>query len=164
MKNNNLEYSTFFRNLIIGRQQEFMVYLQIYRASQKLFGHAKLNIYDQITDIDGVDFIIRYETKSSIHFIEAQVKKTKGTLTLIDRKGNDIKSAIERSNKKKSPILFFAVDHNKKDELQNIYYFTKEELQPFLINKSKSLQKIIFSIERDTRIETFADFIKLNFL
>ena len=54
-------YSGFFPNLIRGRQQEFIVYTELYRASERLFGQLNLNIYDQVTDVDGVDFLIRCE-------------------------------------------------------------------------------------------------------
>ncbi len=53
-----MRYNSFFENLVRGRQQEFYIYYEVYKATEQLFGKINLNIYDQVADIDGIDFLI----------------------------------------------------------------------------------------------------------
>ena len=157
-----MRYNPYFENLIRGRQQEFLVYSEIYKVSEALFGKLRLNIYDQITDIDGIDFLIRAEKERKVIYIEGQVKKTYGSILYVT-KGNSLQQLVRRANKRGSTLIIFAVDYDKKTKnSKGIYFYTGHELEEahheFGIN-SLNLNKLNAYIHRNTSIPKLGTFL-----
>ena len=161
-----MRYNPYFENLIRGRQQEFLVYSEIYKISETLFGKLRLNIYDQITDIDGIDFLIRAEKEEKVLYIEGQVKKTYGRLSYVT-KGNSLQQLVERANKRESALIVFVVDYDKRTKnLKDIYFYTGCELEDAhrkLGVMSFNINKLNAYVGRDTSISKLDTFLEEMF-
>lgn len=154
-------YNSFFQNLIRGRQQEFLVYSKIYEISETLFDRVNLNIYDQVADVDGIDFLVRIETPSKILYLEAQVKKTKGSLPYVFSK-NSLKELVDKSLAKDSILLVFAVNHDPKTEEVKVFFYEGKELADAHISLGKrtfGIHNLNNYLNRNTSIEALGSFL-----
>lgn len=159
-----MKYNTYFENLIRGRQQEFLVYREVYRISEQLFGKVKLNIYDQITDIDGIDFLIRCESNIRTLYLEAQVKKATGVLSYDSEKGS-LKQLVDKALKTNTSLIVFVVDYVfSEPKPTDIYFYQSTELHNWHTKtgrKSFNLKNLNSSIDidRNVSISTFGQFL-----
>lgn len=157
-----MKYNTYFENLIRGRQQEFLVYREVYKVSEQLFGKVKLNIYDQITDIDGIDFLIRCESSFRILYIEGQVKKTNGSLTYDSKRGS-LRQLVEKAIKTHSNLLVLAVDYTSLEAPPvGIYFYESEELQQWFVKTGKktfNLKQLNGGLDRDASVSALGLFL-----
>ena len=155
----DITYNPYFRNLVRGRQQEFLVYSELYRASEELFGKIRLNIYDQITDIDGIDFLLRCEGPDRLLYFEGQVKKTGKRLLFND----SLRQLVARSLAVDARLLVFAVEYSHAARLPSgVYFYTAEELdraQRAVGRSSFTSKELCDILERDTSIGALADYL-----
>lgn len=68
----------FYKPLAIGRSAEFLVYSSIYRMFERFLNDGiRVSIFDQVADIDDVDFCLRIESQTRVMHIDCQIKSSK---------------------------------------------------------------------------------------